>query len=167
MKAISGYPQWFWLCAKGWKDIENRNWATKYRGRILLHASKHIETCISGFIKDWLTPEQWAEFSQVDWNMYAGHIIGEVDIVDCKFRFGEENDNLYSPWHIPGQYGFVLASSVLYDKPIPWRGRPGIFEIPCWYIPGCGGRGKEEQIWKCPDFHGGNVFRLRERRLYE
>ncbi len=136
MKAISGYPQWFWLCGKGYKDIENRSWSTKYRGRILLHASKHIETCVSGFIKDRLTPEQWAEFSQVDWKRYAGHIIGEVDIVDCKFRFGEENDNLYSPWHIPGQYGFHLANPALYDTPIPWRGMLGLFDIPLEVISG-------------------------------
>jgi hypothetical protein len=60
---------------------------------------------------------------------YFGHIIGEVDITGCQFRFGEENDNLYSRWAIPGQYGFALANPVLYDKPIPMRGQLGFFEV--------------------------------------
>lgn len=144
MRALSGYPQWMFLIAKGCKDIENRSWSTKYRGRILLHASKHIPVFPASsnmgydFIKDRLTPEQWAEFSEVDWKRYAGHIIGEVDIVDCKFRFGEENDNLYSPWHVPGQYGFILANPVLYKKLIPWRGQPGIFNITLEVTNGAG-----------------------------
>ena len=58
-----------------------------------------------------------------------GAIIGEVDIVDSCFRFGEENDNLYSIWHVPGQNGFKLAGAVLYDKPIPYRGQLGFFDV--------------------------------------
>jgi len=46
-------------------------------------------------------------------------IIGEVDITGCV----EASD---SPW-FTGKYGLVLANPVLYDKPIPCRGRLGFF----------------------------------------
>lgn len=56
-----------------------------------------------------------------------GAIIGEVDIVGCKYRFGEERDALYSPWHKVGMYGLLLASAELYDNPIPCKGKLGFF----------------------------------------
>jgi hypothetical protein len=47
MKALSGYGEWFWLLAKGWKDVENRDWSlfryikpSELPVRIYLHASK-------------------------------------------------------------------------------------------------------------------------------
>lgn len=46
MKALSGYAEWFWLLAKNWKDVENRNWSLPHEiamslpYRIYLHASK-------------------------------------------------------------------------------------------------------------------------------
>jgi hypothetical protein len=40
MKALSIRQPWAWLIVKGYKDIENRTWATKLRGRVFVHASK-------------------------------------------------------------------------------------------------------------------------------
>jgi hypothetical protein len=57
-----------------------------------------------------------------------GAIIGEVDIVGCKYRPGDENDNLYSKWHEVGMYGLLLANPILYEKPIPCKGKLGFFE---------------------------------------
>lgn len=39
MKALSIKQPWASLIAHGIKDIENRTWATKYRGKVLIHAS--------------------------------------------------------------------------------------------------------------------------------
>ena len=50
-----------------------------------------------------------------------GAIIGEVDITGCV----KKSD---SPW-FTGPYGFTLANPALYDKPIPYSGRPGFFEV--------------------------------------
>ena len=51
----------------------------------------------------------------------SGAIIGEVDITNCV-------DKSDSPWFV-GKYGLVLANPVLYDKPIPYRGQLGFFEV--------------------------------------
>ena len=43
MKAISIRQPWAWLIVHGYKDVENRTWATKYRGPILIHAGKTLD----------------------------------------------------------------------------------------------------------------------------
>lgn len=40
MKALSIRQPWAWLIVHGGKDIENRSWHTKFRGRFLVHAAK-------------------------------------------------------------------------------------------------------------------------------
>ncbi len=50
-------------------------------------------------------------------------IFNEVDIVDCVTESK-------SPWFITGNYGFVLANPKLYQKPIPYKGMLGFFEVP-------------------------------------
>lgn len=40
MIALSIRQPWAWLILNGWKDIENRDWTTRVRGRILIHAAK-------------------------------------------------------------------------------------------------------------------------------
>jgi len=50
-----------------------------------------------------------------------GVIIGRVDMVGCVERFD-------SPWFV-GRYGFVLRNPVP-CQPCPWRGMPGLFDVP-------------------------------------
>jgi|GEM_PF-1173449 len=40
LKAISIRQPWAWLIVNGYKDIENRIWEPKLRGRVLIHAGK-------------------------------------------------------------------------------------------------------------------------------
>ena len=39
MKALTLRPHWAWLVVNGYKDIENRSWRTRLRGRVWIHAS--------------------------------------------------------------------------------------------------------------------------------
>ena len=133
--ALSIKQPWSWLICAGFKDIENRTWQTQLRGRVYVHTGKLIDDDGWCFIQYRLDKKAWATLWAMDTitGFALGAIIGEVDIIDCKFRFGEENENLYSKWHIPGQYGFILANPVLYETPIPMRGKLGFFEVD---IPG-------------------------------
>ena len=45
-KAISIKQPWSFLIASGIKDVENRTWQTKFRGRVLLHAGAKRQTGI-------------------------------------------------------------------------------------------------------------------------
>lgn len=118
---------WAWLICAGLKDVENRNWRTKFRGRIYVHASKATDEFLSGnLIIERLDEEQLQRYRAA--RMDRGAIIGEVTITDCKFRHGDMNENLFSKWHFVGNYGYYLKDPVLYDDPIPCRGMLGLFE---------------------------------------
>ena len=50
-----------------------------------------------------------------------GVLAGEVTIM-------EQVTESKNPW-FTGPYGYVLADPLLFEKPIPWRGMPGFFEV--------------------------------------
>jgi len=152
MKALSIKQPWAWLICTGYKDIENRDWfigrkvasgmvnfTISLPQRIYVHAGKQSDLTEEtlAFIKtrtNPLTHEYGSTWRDV---LTFGAIIGEVDIVGCKYRFGEENTNLYSVWHELGMHGLLLANPVLYEEPIPCKGKLGFFapdipERPAW-----------------------------------
>jgi hypothetical protein len=51
MKALSIQQPWAWLIVNGYKDIENRSWFTKGRGKFLLHAGKKLDKESLQFLK--------------------------------------------------------------------------------------------------------------------
>lgn len=108
------------------KDIENRNWAIpswfELPQRIQIHVSKReddiedvMEFCIGK-----LGLPAFSIIMSFSKRLSRGAIIGEVDIVGCVTESK-------SPWFV-GPYGFILATPVLYDKPIPCKGKLGFFE---------------------------------------
>jgi len=118
MKALSIRQPWAWLIAKGYKDIENRSWQTKFRGRIYIHASKRFD----GNALLWLMDRGLESIKILipdRQNIPRGAIVGEVDITDCVTSSS-------SIW-FTGTYGFVLANPRVYDEPIPSRGALGFF----------------------------------------
>jgi len=122
MKAISIRQPWAWLICKGYKNLENRSWPTKFRGRVYVHAGRTIDDTAWSLIKRTIDAYGWVDVRMADRNGFPlGAIIGEVDIIDCVTCSS-------SPWFF-GPYGFVLANPVLYEKPIPYKGRLGFFEV--------------------------------------
>ncbi|MCU7645600.1 ASCH domain-containing protein [Pseudomonas piscis] len=119
MKALSIRQPWAWLIIHGGKDIENRSWHTKYRGRFLVHAAKGMTR---------------AEYNQASWiagplgvnlprfeALQRGGIIGSVELVDSV-------DHSNSPWYM-GQKGFLLCDPM----PLPFRPMKGqlqFFDVP-------------------------------------
>jgi len=105
------------------KDIENRWWATKYRGRVYVHAPSKEDN----FEKTmrWLG-EHIGLAPMACMILYSqkyspkGYIIGEVDIVDCV-------SESKSPW-FTGTFGFCLANPKAYEIPIRCKGKLGFFE---------------------------------------
>ena len=126
MKAISIRAPWWWAILYHGKDIENRDWATGFRGRVLLRASKW-----------WDRDELKLEYSSLwkiserahlpgprpDWVAMrgcGGCIVGSVEIVDCVTRSS-------SAWFM-GKYGFVLRNPIAFESPKPCKGALGFFE---------------------------------------
>ncbi len=123
MKCLSLKPPWGWLLLTI-KDVENRRWHSDFRGPCLIHHSKTWdEGCSDAILR--LAPD-----FRFDHTPDYGCIIGKVIITDCVFRFPDENANLYSKWHFPGQYAYVRKDPVIFKTPIPYRGRLGFFDVP-------------------------------------
>jgi hypothetical protein len=130
MKALSVRAPWWWFILHAGKDIENREWSTDFRGTIYLHASKWwsleaatedtaaARTCYerSGF------KTGGKEFTFRELRDLGGHIVGQVDVVDCVAQSR-------SPWFF-GRYGFVLANPIAYANPVPCKGMLGFFTPP-------------------------------------
>lgn len=114
------------------KDIENRSWPTKFRGRFLIHAAKgctraEYEDALwfaGDFDKRSVAATHLAGMPSVtvpDLNkLDRGGIVGEAEIARC----ASESD---SPW-FTGPFGFVLANA----KPLPFhpcKGQLGFFYL--------------------------------------
>lgn len=111
---ISIQQPWAYAILKLGKDIENRTWPTKVRGRVLIHAGKKRDT--GG--EYWLNQQGiYIPFGEAS---YTGGIVGSVEIVDCV----QKSD---SKWFF-GQYGFVLRNPQLLPFQ-PCRGQLGFFRI--------------------------------------
>lgn len=132
MKALSIKQPWAWLIVHGFKPIENRTWATRYRGRFLIHASKtmtrgeyngccefvNFRVEMSPAMTDKLF-HSWPQFEQM--KAQCGGIVGAATITDCVTKSE-------SSWFV-GPVGFVIAGAT----PLPFQpcnGALGFFDLP-------------------------------------
>lgn len=127
MIALSIRQPWAWLILNAGKDVENRGWPTKFRGRVLVHASKGMTRDEYDDAED---PLQCCGGPVIDLpafeDLERGGIVGSVEIVDCV-------TNSDSLWFF-GQFGFLLRD----PKPmpiVPWQGRLGFFHVPESALP--------------------------------
>lgn len=119
MKALSLTQPMAWAIFHG-KDIENRTWSTKFRGRVMIHASQkfdweHYTWIVENANRLGCNPPPFKS------DFIFGAILGEVDIIDCIRGHG-------SRWAFHDQYNLVLGNAIAYDKPIPCKGKLGFFE---------------------------------------
>jgi len=131
MKALSIRAPWWWLILHAGKDIENRDWPTRYRGPILIHAGKWFNPI--AVRDDFKDARDMAEpgrelppVSLADLRAGGGMIVGHAEIVDCV-------EQSKSRWFF-GRYGFVLRNAVALDVGIPFKGALGLFDVPAGVI---------------------------------
>jgi len=123
VKALSIRQPWAWMILHAGKDIENRDWQTKFRGTVYIHASKWFrDQEVFETFQDMkpIMKEDRPQATIGDLRAMCGMIVGTVDIVDCVSQST-------SPWFF-GRYGFVLEN----PKPItpfPVKGKLNFFEV--------------------------------------
>lgn len=139
MKALSIRMPWAWLILRpditrqndrewqhgvGIKDIENRTWKTKFRGRVIVHAGQAYTRAQHEYDAGHLLREYRIELPPcLNLQERSGALLGEVDIVDCVSEHK-------SRWFCKGSYGLVLANPTPYRHPVPYKGMLGFFEVP-------------------------------------
>lgn len=124
MKALSLRQPWASLVLSGTKTIENRTWRTSYRGCILIHAAREPNDPDRAPLPD--AGRNWLEARAVLGPLPYGALIGHV----CLSDIVQGADTDASPWAKPGLWHWLLRNPVAFEVPIPWRGLPGLFEVP-------------------------------------
>jgi len=108
------------LIVTGLKSIECRTWKTNYRGLLYIHSSlKEREG------KNLKIP-QTSDFKRI--LKVKGAIIGTANLVEC--RKSKPSDQIKSHCPIEENYfSWILENPKVLDKPIPQKGKLGIFKI--------------------------------------
>jgi hypothetical protein len=119
VKAISIQQPWAWAILTQGKDVENRDWPTKVRGRVLVHVGKKFDDSGVDCLYDCYQ-------IQTPIGLPLGGIIGSVEIVALVTAYK-------SPWFY-GKFGFILQNPKVIPF-IPYKGRLGFFDVPDSIIP--------------------------------
>jgi hypothetical protein len=118
MKTLSIRQPWAWLIVNGHKDIENRSWATKFRGPVLIHAAKGMTGAEYNDAYHFAL-EVGIKIPPFN-DLERGGIVGQATVTGC-------SDNSLSPWFF-GKFSFDLTET----KPLPflpYKGRLGFFDV--------------------------------------
>ncbi len=118
----------------------------KYRGKLLIHVSSWFDLeevhDDFGIVEDGLEAEQYKDVitnmpygikTYADLRKYCGHIVGLVDLVNIEKAVDVECSRSGYEW-IGRPFGekhivFSIKDPVLFDRPIPCKGRLGIFYL--------------------------------------
>jgi hypothetical protein len=116
------------------KRVENRQWPTAYRGALLIHAGKS---------REWLELDDqklFDEFYNIPLaQMQFGFIIGVAQLRGCiHWNRGIRPYPVIMeawPWlpnheHTEGPFCWILEDAFRFSVPVPWRGFPGLFDVP-------------------------------------
>ena len=131
MKALAVQQPWAALLCLGIKDVENRTWSTKHRGKLLIVASQKKVT--KNFMNTLPDEMYWELMNQMKMNnvttdlqsLYTSAVIGYVEVVDCV----EEYD---SPWADPDSIKWVVRNAHIFTEPqlVGYKAKLNVFDIP-------------------------------------
>ena len=120
MKCLSIRQPWAWLVCVGAKTIENRSWATTFRGLIAIHAGGNTKAVDILLASEGIAPSLTRDV------FTFGAIMGVVELYDVLPICGALRDD---PW-AEGPYCLMLRNTRLFAEPIAHKGRVGLCELP-------------------------------------
>lgn len=116
MRCLTVCCPWSWALIYSTKRVENRGWATAYRGPLLIHCGKSTRFMTEFFPTGEPVPSEARDPS--------GMAMGVVDLVGC-VRPDDLKLNLWAH----GPWCWVVANPRPV-KPFPIRGKTLLFEVP-------------------------------------
>ena len=125
MKAYTVYQPYAYATVAGMKHYETRPRRTNIRGRVAVHAAKGKPRFVTLAV-DMALPETM--------KLHFGAVIGTVEIVDCVpveeiMHTLTERERLLGDYS-PGRFAWVLRNPIMFEKPIPARGKQGWWDWP-------------------------------------
>jgi len=134
MKTISIKQPWAFLICSGVKDIENRTWQTKFRGRVLVHASAKAQSLEVLSEDRWNVLQSQAFDNNTSMKVYeTGAIIGSVEIVDCVINHSSiwaDKASGHVPFKKEVIYNWIVANPILFPEPLPVKGKLNFWDYP-------------------------------------
>jgi len=138
MKAITFHQPWATLLATGSSRYALHSWRTSHRGPLAIYAGRRwtedtIDLCLHEDIRPLLARAGYDYLIQVP----LGALVGIVQLVDCisvgsgDWQSFDAADPavLYGPFY-PENWAWVFAQARPLRKPLPYRGKMGIFSVP-------------------------------------
>jgi len=153
MKVISLLQPWATLVVIGAKKIETRSWNTKYRGEILIHASKKMtrEQKELADSKPFLDAFEKNNIEELP----LGKIIGKVKIIDTASTsffasaLNISDEKTFGNFSA-GRYGWLLRDPVSFQHHFPVNGNRSLWDFNEKICLQCGCSEKDACIH--PDF---------------
>jgi hypothetical protein len=118
MKALTICQPWAHAILHLGKTVENRTWATAYRGPLVIHAGKSRKYLGDRLNDGSPTPPESA--------MSFGAIVGVVQLVNCLPVRQVDPGNVWAE----GPWCWLLADPRPLAQPVPYRGQMGLFDVP-------------------------------------
>jgi activating signal cointegrator 1 len=122
------------LIASGVKRVENRTWPTDYRGPLLIHAGKS---------REWYDADTLAEYGLAESDLAFGAIVAVAELVGCPRLLAIRRNDYAARWpwlndhdHTEGPVCWVLEGARRLERPIPYRGAQGLFDVPATVLEG-------------------------------
>jgi activating signal cointegrator 1 len=134
MKAITLWQPWATLIVIGMKSLETRSWATKYRGRLAIHASSRAAERVggeAGMVIDAMLKGAGLWYDALP----LGAVVGECDLVECRVITESPEwapSRLAHEWYVgnfePRRFAWMLTAIEPYRRPIAARGAQGLWD---------------------------------------
>jgi hypothetical protein len=125
-KVLTLDPLWAWAIFRGYKLVENRTWATKHRGPLVIHAG--LNTRREALAREWMTahtfyvPPTPAELARE----IAGRCLGVVTLLDCvPLDQVPEREREFAS----GPVCWRIADPVEFEASFPAVGKQGLWSI--------------------------------------
>lgn len=137
MKVLSVRPPWSDLIALGIKKVEFRSWKTSYRGPVVIHASKRVDTANREAILRWLErpwKRTWTALLDEDTRKALrgfllhprrGVCLCVADLTSVDKSEYHESVLGFSP----ESYGWVFENVRNLRREVPLRGKLGLFSL--------------------------------------
>ncbi len=128
MKVLSVKQPYAELIVSGKKTIESRLWATKFRGKFLIHAGMNIS--LGACRRFCLDPDKLVKGCIVGKAVLVSvkeYLTDEDYLKDSDKHFGSKEGLEEFGWTGKKKYGFVLEKVERFENPILLKGQLGFF----------------------------------------
>ena len=138
MKCISLWQPWASLIAIGAKRIETRSWPISYRGPLLIHAAKKWDKelahlCWREPFRSYLHPHGLLERMPRGVIVCRCELHGCVQVSELARTIPDEPERSFGDYS-EGRFAWLLRDAEPFEKPVPYRGMQGLFDVPITQI---------------------------------